>query len=323
MRIFLKLFLIAAVLFTVFILLTVYAPKPVIEKDGGASLRCQVLFQGQPWDMPIAKSDEKLLSKVIKKRLRALGFSHSEIKVGTVTEIKIPKAQEGDLDLIEVALERAGHLSFHLIVDRSAGLTDDEVGQELARLSKKKEAGGDLTKEKYGLALQSKNLSAEAEGKSSKSYHLIENPGLSAEILQKSSPCKDSMGKDSIALEFSLEGRRKIHALTSKNIERTLAIVLDGEVIESAVIREPLSKSAVITGLDEKTNIQALVAAFNGGSFPHQLGLRQVDARILPKIKSSGRGRFITAVVSLALLLIVGILLFPQKKRAEESMAQD
>lgn len=326
MRIFIKLFLIAVVLFAVFILLTVYAPKPVIEKDGGASVRCQLLFQGQPWDMPVAKSDETLLSKVIKQRLRALGFSHSEIKVGPVIEVKIPKVQESDLGLIKAALERAGHLSFHLVVDRSAGLTEDEVDQELARLIKKKEAGDDLTKEKYTLALseaKSQELGGARRGEADRTYELLENPGFAGEILKKSYPYTDSMGRDSIGLEFTFEGAQKMRALTSENLKRKLAIVLDGEVVQSALIQEPISDSAVINALEEGTNIRALVAALNGGVFPYEMGLRQLDASLLPKVKSSGRGRFITAVVSLTLLLIVGILLFPHKKTAEESTAKD
>ena len=53
---------------------------------------------------------------------------------------------------------------------------------------------------------------------------------------------------DSISVSFDSEGARIMAALTQKNTNRQLAIIMDGEVLSAPVINEPFSSGCLITG---------------------------------------------------------------------------
>lgn len=324
MRILFKLFLVAAVLFAAFLLLTIYAPKTAIERDGGYRLKCEVLFQGEPWAMNVAEQDVELLTEIIDKRLRALGYRHGAIKVGAITEIEIPRAKEEEADLIRRSLERVGLLRFQLVADEASGLKRTDIEKEILRIYQMKKAGADLSELHYDLILDSEQLDRMSLAESSinsenasQCFVLGEKPSLPGDIVRKSYRAEDSMGRPSLGIDFSQEGSRQIHALTSKNLNRHLAIVLDGKLLQSAMIRGAITNKAVIDGsLDG--DIRSITVALNGGAFPYGLSLVQKEAVYVSRTESSGRGRFIAMVSGAAFLLILIILLFPKRKSLEQ-----
>ena len=50
----------------------------------------------------------------------------------------------------------------------------------------------------------------------------------------------DQSGQNLVALEFSDEGGKKFGDLTTKNVGRTIAILLDGEVLTAPNVKEPI-----------------------------------------------------------------------------------
>ena len=59
----------------------------------------------------------------------------------------------------------------------------------------------------------------------------------------------DQAGQNLVSLEFSAEGGKKFADLTSKNVGRTIAILLDGEVLTAPRVNEAITGGkAVITG---------------------------------------------------------------------------
>ncbi|MCR5175582.1 MAG: protein translocase subunit SecD [Anaerovibrio sp.] len=84
----------------------------------------------------------------------------------------------------------------------------------------------------------------------------------------------DQQGQNLVELEFSPEGGDKFADLTSKNVGRNIAILLDGEVLTNPRVNEPImGGKAVITGnktLEEAHNLAILLRS---GSLPVKVNI--------------------------------------------------
>lgn len=58
----------------------------------------------------------------------------------------------------------------------------------------------------------------------------------------------DHSSQYNVDVEFNPSGSEKIRAATASHIGKPVAILLDGQVVMTAVVREPIAKSAVISG---------------------------------------------------------------------------
>lgn len=76
-------------------------------------------------------------------------------------------------------------------------------------------------------------------------------------------------GQNVVNLEFSEEGAKKFADLTLKNVGRTIAILLDGEVLTAPNVREPiLGGKAEITGQKTLEEAQQLAVLLRSGALP-------------------------------------------------------
>ena len=76
-------------------------------------------------------------------------------------------------------------------------------------------------------------------------------------------------GQNVVNLEFSDEGAQKFADLTMKNVGRTIAILLDGEVLTAPNVREPiLGGRAEITGQKTLEEAQNLAVVRRSGALP-------------------------------------------------------
>ena len=76
-------------------------------------------------------------------------------------------------------------------------------------------------------------------------------------------------GQNVVNLEFSDEGAQKFADLTMKNVGRTIAILLDGEVLTAPNVREPiLGGRAEITGQKTLEEEQNLAVVLRSGALP-------------------------------------------------------
>ncbi|MBP3231437.1 MAG: protein translocase subunit SecD [Anaerovibrio sp.] len=84
----------------------------------------------------------------------------------------------------------------------------------------------------------------------------------------------DQQGQNLVELEFSPEGGEKFADLTTKNVGRNIAILLDGEVLTNPRVNEPImGGKAVITGnktLEEAHNLAILLRS---GSLPVKVNI--------------------------------------------------
>ena len=97
-------------------------------------------------------------------------------------------------------------------------------------------------------------------------------PELTGKQLKRAGVGADQKGEYEVSLEFNAEGRRKFRDVTSKNVGRQLAIVLDGTVYSAPVIRTAIPNGqAQITGrfsLEEATSLKDVL---NAGALPAPL----------------------------------------------------
>ncbi len=72
-----------------------------------------------------------------------------------------------------------------------------------------------------------------------------------------------------VVIHFNDEGAKLFEKLTTENVDRQMAIILDGEAISSPVIREPIpGGTATITGQFTPTEGRELVQNLNFGALP-------------------------------------------------------
>ena len=83
-----------------------------------------------------------------------------------------------------------------------------------------------------------------------------------------------------VELRFDVEGERALAEMTSANVGRAIAIVLDGEVLSAPTIREPIRSGAlIISGNFSQESANQLAIALSSGALPTPFNL--VDQRII------------------------------------------
>ncbi len=159
--------------------------------------------------------------------------------------------------------------------------------------------------------------------------------GVSGDTLVNASPAMDQNNQPVVTLRFDAAGARRFGDLTTENVGRRFAIVLDGRVISAPVIREPIpggtgqisgnftfesstdlalllragALPAPLTILEERTVGPSLGQdSINAGTLAGQIALLLVAVYMLAVYGTFG----IAAVVALAVnvLLLLGILTF-------------
>jgi preprotein translocase subunit SecD len=92
----------------------------------------------------------------------------------------------------------------------------------------------------------------------------------------------DSYGNSGVVFKLNENGAKKLEQLTSQNVDRQLAILLDGELIYAATILEPLSDEVRISGAIDPFLARIMVVLMKAGPLPSHLVL-PTFIRILDK----------------------------------------
>ncbi len=79
--------------------------------------------------------------------------------------------------------------------------------------------------------------------------------------IEKVSFCKDANGNSSVGFTLTDDGAQAMEATTSRNINKRLAIVLNGKVVSAPIIRSVIKKEGMITGHFDKDDLLAFFQA--------------------------------------------------------------
>jgi len=78
-------------------------------------------------------------------------------------------------------------------------------------------------------------------------------------------PTQDAMGRRAIGLELDEAGAKRFYSLTRDNIDRAMAIVLDGQVLSAPSISSAIRSRAIITGKFTEKEIRSMIIALQKG----------------------------------------------------------
>jgi preprotein translocase subunit SecD len=114
---------------------------------------------------------------------------------------------------------------------------------------------------------------AEVQGEGEEST-LVPTDLTGADLAKADVTFDQTTGKPVVAIEFTNEGGKKFAALTEKNVQRPLPILLDNQLVSAPIVQEVITGgSAVISGdfsLDEAKN---LAIQLNAGALPVPVNL--------------------------------------------------
>lgn len=113
-----------------------------------------------------------------------------------------------------------------------------------------------------------------------------------------------------VNFEFDEEGGKRFHELTSENIGKMLAIVLDGEVIQAARINSAIGSRGSITGNFRSDEASTLAKLLKSGAFKAKVNFVE-ERQIGPTLGQEAiRQGLMSCLIGLALLLMFGVFYY-------------
>lgn len=127
--------------------------------------------------------------------------------------------------------------------------------------------------------------------------------------LESASPTHDEYGRRAIAFTLDLRGGDLFHNITSRNLQRPLAIILDNRAISAPNIESAIHNRGTITGSFTATQVSDMVDKLNAGSLPARMIEQPIAERVIgPSIGADNRDQGIRSGV-IGLILVVAFMM--------------
>lgn len=149
------------------------------------------------------------------------------------------------------------------------------------------------------------------KGKNDSTYYLVKRrAAVTGKYLKDAAPDFGEKGNPVVAFEFSGEGASKFYELTSKNVNRTLAAILDGVVITAATIQTGIQNRGTITGDFTFDRAKELSLLFKSGSFVAPVKYEE-ERKVEPTLGAEAiKQGFLSCLVSLVLLFLFSVFFY-------------
>jgi protein-export membrane protein SecD len=224
--------------------------------------------------------------EVIDRRINELGTTEPSIQRQGDDRILVEAPGLGDPERLKALVGQTAQLSFHLV--------DSTLSADQAK----------STPPKVGF------IRVPAQEDANQIYVVEESPLMTGEDLVDAKAGFDSRTTVPVVnFRLSTGGARKFGDVTSKNVGRPFAIVLDNVVISAPVIREPIiGGSGQISGNFTVATANDLAILLRAGSLPAKLTIveeRTVGASLGADSIRAGVIASIVATVGIALFMIV------------------
>ena len=149
-----------------------------------------------------------------------------------------------------------------------------------------------------------------------RTYLVSSNPAISGGMIQTPKAVVSEMGTDNagqwvVNLDMTKEGRQKWSRFTGKNINRQVAIILDGKVFMAPFIRDKISSGATqISGFSDMQEAKDIASVLKAGELPAPINIIQTNY-VGPSLgqDSINNGSF-SMVVGLALVLLFMLIYY-------------
>ena len=274
----------------------IYPPTKKIKRGldllGGMQLMLQVEKSGLKKETAKDVTDRAL--EVIRNRIDALGVAEPLIQKAGEDRILIQLPGVKDPERAIEIIGRTALLEFKLVND-DQGLLDKALsgevpdGYEVAYLVRKDERG--ISREGSPLLLEKK---VELTGSGLKDAYVgIDNNGL-----------------PEVRLEFNRKGAGRFAKITGANIEKRLAIVLDGKVFSAPVIRDRIpGGKAQISGRFTMQEAKDLAIVLRAGALPAKLSI--IQKRIVgPSLGRESIKKGTTSAILGAILVVFFMVIY-------------
>ncbi len=240
-----------------------------LDLKGGSEIIYTLDFQGRA---PSTEATEDAV-RVLRERIDVLGIKELSIRRQGSYDVvvQVPDATPTEVERIKSQIEKAGRLQFKLLV---GGLSELETQAEIERITQQKELGTWHENDRYDVAYWHESARGGIPGQPA----LVENSTPSGKLLyvdgallEDAYRALDERGKAAVGFEWNSEGARKFRDLTAANINRNLAVVLDGNIRSAPSIRSEIGKKGIIEGGDQgwnETELTNLIVTLKAGALP-------------------------------------------------------
>jgi len=151
----------------------------------------------------------------------------------------------------------------------------------------------------------------ERTGEKTIPYVIYKKIGVSGEQLIDANPSMDQNNQPVVSMRFDTSGSRKFGELTSKNVGKRFAIVLDGEVISAPVIREAITGgNGQISGNFTFESASDLSVLLRAGALPAPLTILE-ERSVGPSLgKDSINAGIYAGIIAIILVIIYMIVIY-------------
>lgn len=253
--------------------------KKGIDLEGGTELLYEIpLDQIDPSQRSTVAADIK---DVISRRFDNYGLKEISVAISGRNRllIQLPGSDNDELERLKGQIERAGELNFQLVAPDS-----EQTEVNIARIE------AEMVQFQRALITYN-NLTAEERASRSAPESprqivverpttddtltagkvVVENrePNLvSASLLSNSFPTTNDTGQPAVGFEFGGKGATLFADMTGENINRSMAIVLDGKASSIATINARISRNGILEGNFTTDEVNDLVSILRAGSLP-------------------------------------------------------
>jgi preprotein translocase subunit SecD len=260
------------------------------QVERGADGLFRMSFTSQGLTQRLGKVVEQSI-EVIRKRVDELGTVEPSIQRQGSDRILVEAPGEKDPARLKDIVGRTAQLTFHLV--------DDNVSLEDA-------AQGNLPPGTLYLA------SAEEGGRPTV---VEEAPLMSGEDLTDAQVSFESQTNEPVvSFRLSTAGARKFALVTTENVNKRFAIVLDQQVISAPVIREPITQgSGQISGSFTAETANDLSVLLRAGALPAKLAVveeRTVGPGLGADSIAAGERASVIGAIAVAAFMLVSYGLF-------------
>jgi len=127
---------------------------------------------------------------------------------------------------------------------------------------------------------------------------------MTGDKLAKASAGYDPNGRIIVKMSFTTEGQEIFGKITSENIGKQLAIVLDGEIKSAPVIRTEITGDAVIEGIDSLDEAKDIALVLQTGALPVDLKIEE-SSTVGPTLgRDSLEKGLYAGIIGLSLIII-------------------
>ncbi len=207
--------------------------------------------------------------EILRNRVDSMGVVEPEIKAmgDTSVSVRMPSVSEDRKAEIRQTIKQPAELTFHLVHP-----DNDKIVAEYEKFLAGTKSAFELDpKWKHAVMIEE-----QPDGSIKEEHLFIEKrpTRIRGRNVRTATASVDSMGNFEVLLSFDGQGTEAFATVTSENVKRQLAIVLDGTVYSAPVIREAITGgSASISGNFGPEEATRLASVISSGNLPVQINI--------------------------------------------------